>query len=239
MFTICSALRFLNLKPNHHLHICIMPTKPASQLRLPQSESGFHVQTSAWTPCRYLGKRKNSVAIKQVSCSSGVSGVAGAKSVPIPQEQSQENVRAQGRDCNQPYKRRELTTGLPCRQQVLGRSCCKYLWSALENNSRLACAKLCTANSSPGIFGREAQKGGTGREKRQHLSAFNLYLQGQLYHKPARSRAGNCPQYWAEERTASEQPLRTAKPDLRGWPVQCKIKTPNCKFKRYLSYYRA
>lgn len=105
MFTICSALRFLNLKPNHHLHICIMPTKPARQLRLPQSESGFHVQTSAWTPCRYLGKRKNSVAIKQVSCSLGVSGLAGAKSVPIPQEQSQENVHAQGRDCNQPYKR--------------------------------------------------------------------------------------------------------------------------------------
>lgn len=137
---------------------------------------------------------------------------------------------AQGRDCDQPYRRRELTTGLPCRQQVLGRSCCKHQWSALENTSRLACATLCTANPSPGISEREVQKGGTGREKRQRLSAFYLHLQGQFYHKPARSRAGNCPQYWAKERTALEQPLRTAKPDPRGWPGQCEIKTPNCKF---------
>lgn len=179
-----------------------------------------------------------SIAVKQINCTIEALGVAEAKSAPIPQEQSQENVGAQGRDCHQPYKRRKLSTGLPS-PPVLGRSCCKHLWSAPQNNSRLACATLSTANSSEGIIESEVQKGRTGWEKTQHLPAFNPYVQGQFYHKPARSTAGNCPQYWAEERTALEGPLRTAKPHLRGLTVQCKIKISNCKFKRYLRSYRA
>lgn len=135
---------------------------------------------------------------------------------------------AQGRDCNQPYRRRELTTGLPCRQQVLGRSCCKHQWSALENTSRLPCATLCTANPSPGISEREVQKGGTGREKRQlyqHLTCTS----GDSSTTSLRG-AGQGIALSIGLRTALERPLRTAKPDPRGWPVQCEIKTPNCKF---------
>lgn len=87
--------------------------------------------------------------------------MAGSKSAPIAQKQSQENVDAQGRDCNQPHKRRKLTTSLPSlqgRQQVLGRGCCKHLWSALENNSCIVCAMIFMANSPLGIFEREVGK---------------------------------------------------------------------------------
>lgn len=58
------------------------------------SESGFHVQTSTGTPCRCMGKRKTSTAVKQTAAS----GVPGAQSAPIPQGQSQGNAHAEGRE---------------------------------------------------------------------------------------------------------------------------------------------
>lgn len=93
----------------------------------------------------------------------------------------------------------------PVQQQVLGRSCCKHLGQPCRTIP-IACAALSTADSSPGMFERELQKGGTGREEIQHLPAFTLCLQGQLYQNPARSRAGSCLQYRADERTAKPHP---------------------------------
>lgn len=168
---------------------------------------------------------------KQVSCS--IRGGWGKVSTHSTGAKPGKCACTRQRDCNQPSKRRKLTTGPPalhCRQQVVGRSCCKHLCSALENNSPWLVPL--SANSSLGIAERELRKGATGREKTQLLPVVNLYLQGQFYHK-------NCPQFWADQRTALKWPLRKAKPHLRGLPVQREKqnktkKHPTAKFKRNL-----
>lgn len=87
--------------------------------------------------------------------------------------------------------RRKLSTGLPSppvQQQrwaeaaanIWGQRCRTTHASPVPRSSRL-------------IPHRGFQKGGSGREETEHLLAFNLYLQGQLYHKPERSSTGNCP----------------------------------------------